>query len=55
VSKRECLFIERIGFGDKPSWWRANEASRWLAEKVLWLTVQASVSGNGFFNLLKTM
>jgi hypothetical protein len=46
VLKREYLFIERIGFRDKPSCCRANEASRWLVEEVSWLTLQASVFGN---------
>jgi hypothetical protein len=55
VLKHECLFIERIGFGDKASWWRADEASRWLVEEVLWLTVQTSKSGNIFLNLKNTM
>jgi hypothetical protein len=53
VLKLECLFIERIGFGDKSSWWHADEASQWLAEEVSWFTVQASVSRNRFSAYLK--
>ena len=46
VCKPHSLFIKEVGFGDKPSSCRADEASRWLVEEVSWLTVQASVSGN---------
>jgi hypothetical protein len=48
VCKPHSLFIKEVGFGDKPSTCRAEEASRWLVEEVLWLTVEACQFENIF-------
>jgi hypothetical protein len=37
-----------VGFGYKPSCWRADEAYRWLVEEVSWLTVEACQPRNIF-------
>jgi hypothetical protein len=41
VCKPHSLFIKEVAFEDKPSACHAEEASRWLVEEVLWLTVEA--------------
>jgi hypothetical protein len=37
VCKHHSVFIKQVGFGDKPSSSRADEARRWLVEEVSWL------------------
>jgi hypothetical protein len=48
VWKPHSLFIKEVGFGDKPSACRAEEASRWLLEEELWLMVEACQFENIF-------
>jgi hypothetical protein len=48
VCKAHSVFIKEVGFGDKRSACRAEEASRWLLEEELWLTVESCQFENIF-------
>jgi hypothetical protein len=55
VCNAHSVFIEEVRFGDKPCGCRAREASLWLLEEELWLTVQACQFENIFSYRYYTM
>ena len=48
VCKAHSVFIKEVRFGDKSSCCRAGEASPWLFQEELWLTVEACQFENTF-------